>query len=598
MMNNYKRLIQYVKPYWAQLLVAMACMGILALTTAALAYLTKPMLDDIFIKKNVEMLKLIPIAIIGIAILKGLADYLQAYFMAYVGLSIVRNIRDAIYHHLQTLSVSFFTKTPTGVLISRITNDAELVLRAVSDTITSVAKDIFTIIGLACLVFYNDWRLGIFAFFVFPWAIIPIYKFGQRIRKLAARSQGKMADISTHLHETITGNRIIKAFGMEHYENKRFSRENYKYFHYILKRTKIKALSAPVMESLGILVSAGFVIYGGFSVIKGQTTPGAFFSNMVALMLFYEPVKRLNKANQAIQEGLAGAARIFAILDIKPEIVDSPGAITLASVKSGIEFKNVSFKYEEDLVLRKIHLNAQVGDIIALVGPSGAGKTTLVNLILRFYDVVEGQILIDGHDIRNITLKSLRANIGLVTQQTILFNDTVKYNISYGNPDKIEDEVIAAAKAANAHQFIQNFPQGYDTVIGEQGVKLSGGEKQRVTIARALLKDAPVLILDEATSSLDSESEVEVQKALENLMVNRTTFVIAHRLSTIKKAHKIIVLSQGEIVGEGRHEELLMHNLLYKRLYETQFFGYQSQPIKEKEPSPLNKKIKTSALPM
>jgi subfamily B ATP-binding cassette protein MsbA len=314
---------------------------------------------------------------------------------------------------------------------------------------------------------------------------------------------------------------------------------------------------------------------------------------MVALMMFYEPVKRLNKANQSIQEGLAGATRIFAVLDTKPEIVDHPGAIELSSIKSGIEFKNVSFKYEDDLVLNNINLKTRVGDIIALVGPSGAGKTTLINLIPRFYDVIEGQILIEGHDIRKITLRSLRANIGLVTQQTILFNDTIKYNISYGNPEKTEQEIISAAKAANAHKFIQKLPQGYDTIIGEQGVKISGGEKQRLTIARAILKDAPILILDEATSSLDSESEVEVQRALEYLMLNRTTFVIAHRLSTIKKANKIIVISSGKIVGEGRHEELLKENLIYKKLYETQFRGYQSPPIKET--SSLAGKIKTSS---
>ncbi|MBW1678712.1 MAG: lipid A export permease/ATP-binding protein MsbA [Deltaproteobacteria bacterium] len=591
-MDNYKRLLKYVKPYWGRLFTAMVCMGILSLTTVALAYLTKPMLDDIFIQKNVSMLKIIPLAIIGIGIIKGLAEYTQAYLMVYVGLSVVRNIRDALYHHLQTLSTSFFTKTPTGVLISRITNDVNFIQRAVSDTITSVAKDVFTIIGLTCLVFYNDWRLAILAFLVFPWATIAIYKFGRKVRKFATRSQEKMADISTHLHETITGNRVIKAFGMEKYENERFSKENRKYFRYILKRMKVRALSSPVMETFGILGSALFIFYGGYSVIKGQTTPGAFFSSMVALMMLYEPVKRLNKANQSIQEGLAGATRIFAVLDTKPEIVDHSGAIELSSIKSGVEFKNVSFKYEDDLVLNNINLKTRVGDIIALVGPSGAGKTTLINLIPRFYDVIEGQIIIDGHDIRKITLRSLRANIGLVTQQTILFNDTIKYNISYGNPEKTEQEIVSAAKAANAHKFIQKFPQGYDTIIGEQGVKISGGEKQRLTIARAILKDAPILILDEATSSLDSESELEVQKALEYLMVNRTTFVIAHRLSTIKKANKIIVISSGKIVGEGRHEELLKANLIYKKLYETQFRGYQSPPIKET--SSLAGKIKTS----
>jgi subfamily B ATP-binding cassette protein MsbA len=584
--SNYKRLLYYVKPYWGKLFVAMACMGVLSAATVALAYLTKPMLDDVFIQRNVSMLKIIPLALMGVAIVKGLAEYTQAYLMAYVGLSVIKNLRDTIYAHLQTLSASFFTRTPTGLLISRITNDVNLIQRAVSDTITSVVKDFFTIIGLSCYVFFNDWRLAVLAFFVFPWAIIPIYKFGRKVRKFSTRSQEKMADISTHLHETITGHRIIKAFGMEEYENRRFSLQNNKHFRYFLKRMKARALSSPVMETIGILVSALFVLYGGYRVIDGYMTPGEFFSTMVALAMFYQPVKSLNKANLAIQEGLAGATRIFAILDTKPEIVDHREATEMPPIVSGIEFQDVSFKYEEDWVLRNINLTASVGDIVALVGPSGAGKTTLINLIPRFYDVSDGQIIIDEHDIRKITLHSLRTNIGLVTQQTILFNDTIRYNISYGHQEKTEEEVIAAAKAANAHGFIEKLPKGYDTIIGEQGVRMSGGEKQRLTIARAILKDPPILILDEATSSLDSESEKEVQKALANLMVNRTTFVIAHRLSTIKKATKIIALSDGLIVGVGSHEELLKESSVYKKLYETQFQAYQSQsstpPVQEK----------------
>lgn len=579
--DNYKRLLGYVRPHWGRVFIAMVCMGILSGATVALAWLTKPMLDDVFIRKDVAMLRLLPLAIVAVALIKGLADYCQSYLMAYVGLSVIRDIRDELYRHLQSLSVSFFSKTPTGVLISRITNDVNLVQQAVSSTITSIVKDVFTVIGLTGYVFYRDWRLALFAFLVFPWAIIPIYHFGRRVRRFAFRSQEKMADISTHLHETITGVRIIKAFGMEAYETERFARENRKHYRYFLKRMTARALSAPVVESFGVAVSSLFVFYGGYAVLKGQLTPGDFFSSMVALTMFYQPVKELNKANQAIQEGVAGAARIFHVLDMAPEILDHPEARPLTTVKTGIEFRNVFFKYDEVWALQEITLKVQRGEIVALVGPSGAGKTTLVNLLPRFYDVTEGEILIDGQEVKKIRVRDLRAAIGLVTQQTILFNDTIKYNLSYGNQDKPMEEIVAAAKAANAHEFIQKLPQGYDTTIGEQGVKLSGGEKQRLTIARAILKNAPILVLDEATSSLDSESELQVQKALENLMVNRTTFVIAHRLSTIKKADKIVVLSEGRMVGEGRHEDLLKSNAVYTKLYETQFLGYHPLPMQD-----------------
>lgn len=576
-MHQYKRLLAYLKPYRLHLLWAMMSMIVYALSMAGLARLMKPTLDEVFIEQDPSMLKFIIIALIAVDAARGVSDYFQSYFMAYVGLSVVRDLRDDIYFHLQKLSISFFTKNATGVLISRITSDANLIQKAVADTVTSVAKDLVTILGLICLVFYQDWRLALISFLVLPWAIIPIYTFGRRIRKFSVRGQEKMADISTCLHETITGNRIIKAFCMEDHENQRFAKENKSHFRYSLKKMKVKSISSPLMESYGIILLAFFILYGGSAVLQGTTTTGTFFANMTALSLLYGPVKRLNKANHSIQEGLAGADRIFSVIDTEPDIIDRPGAHELLSVEHGIEFRKVSFKYDDEAVLRDISLKAGVGDIIALVGPSGAGKTTLVNLIPRFYDVLDGQILINGRDIRDYTIRSLRSAIGLVTQQTILFNETVRYNISYGKPGKDEADIIAAAKAANAHDFIMKFPEGYDTIIGEQGVKISGGEKQRLTIARAILKDAPILILDEATSSLDSESEIAVQKALENLMVNRTTFVIAHRLSTIKKANKIIVISDGELVGTGTHEELLKENLLYKKLYQTQFMSYQTQ---------------------
>ncbi|MEE9505217.1 MAG: ATP-binding cassette domain-containing protein, partial [Thermodesulfobacteriota bacterium] len=375
------------------------------------------------------------------------------------------------------------------------------------------------------------------------------------------------------LFETISGIRIVKAFGMEEYEHRRFSEENFRFFKIRLRRLRIRALATPIMELIGGVASAGILYYGGYSVIKGYMTTGDFFSFVAAFAMMYKPVRELNKLNQTVQEGLAAAVRTFELLDSKAEIIDKPGAIILPTIKEKIEFKNVSFKYEEETVLKDISLKVNVGEIIAIVGTSGAGKSTMANLLPRFYDVSSGSILIDDNDIRDVTLKSLRYQIAMVTQEIILFNDTIKNNISYGSLNKPEQEIIAAAKAAYAHEFILGNPEGYDGVIGERGVKLSGGQKQRIAIARALLKNAPILILDEATSSLDSKAETEVQVALEKLMEGRTTFIIAHRLSTIKKASRIIVLLDGTMVEEGTHSELLAREGEYHKLYKMQFHG-------------------------
>jgi subfamily B ATP-binding cassette protein MsbA len=395
------------------------------------------------------------------------------------------------------------------------------------------------------------------------------------LRRISTKSQQSMGDISVILHETISGNRIVKAFGMEEYEKARFSRENMRYFQYYMKSVSVRALSSPVMEFLGGLGVVFIVWYGGSSVIRGVSTPGNFFSFLAALLLLYEPIKRLNTMNNTIQQGLAAAQRVYDILDTPREIQDRPAAKHLPPMKQGLELRRVQFSYGGEPVLRDINLRVAAGELVAIVGASGAGKTTLVNLIPRFYDVAGGAILVDGMDIRHVTLASLRAQVGMVTQQSILFNDTVRNNIAYGDISKSEDEIIAAAKAANAYDFITRMPKGFDTVIGEQGVRISGGERQRLCIARALLKDAPVLILDEATSSLDSEAELEVQKALDILMAGRTTLVIAHRLSTVKNANRIVVLADGRIVEEGRHGELLKGNGEYRRLYELQFAQFE-----------------------
>jgi len=592
-MSLYRRLIDLVRPYWFKLGGAMLCMVFTSVLTAAQAFLVKPALDGVFLRKEqippsvkniiiqlhldglllkegMEMLLLIPVTIILLFLFKGIFEYGQAYLMNYVGLRIVADMREKLYNHLQTLSLSFFTRTPTGILISRITNDVNLIQGSVSNAITGLLKDAFTIVALVGVVFYRDWKMAIIAFLIFPLAIIPIKEFGKRLRKFSRKSQQRMGSITTFLHETITGNRIVKAFNMEEYEMRRFTEENNRFFKIVLKRVKIRALSHPLMELFGGIAVAIIIWVGGYRVLRGDLTPGTFFSFMTALFMLYAPIRDLNKVNLEVQEGMAAAVRVFELLDTTPEIREE-GAVPLPPVSKGIDFQEVTFRYGAKAVLENISLHVDVGEVIALVGMSGAGKTSLVNLLPRFYDVEKGQILIDGHNIQKVTLKSLRDQIALVTQQTILFNDTVRNNIAYGDLHRSEQEIIEAAKAANAHEFIQRFPQGYDTLIGEQGVKLSGGERQRLSIARALLKNAPILILDEATSSLDSDSETEVQKALESLMKGRTVFVIAHRLSTVRNAHRIIVLSDGQIVEQGTHEELMSLHGEYRRLYDLQF---------------------------
>ena len=591
-MNLYRRLLDFVKPYWKHLAGAMVCMVFVSAATAGSAYLVKPVLDEIFFKKDLSMLKWIPLAIIGIFIMKGVFDYGQAFLMSYVGQKIIADLREKVYSHIQSLSLSFFTKNPTGILMSRIMNDVGMVQGAVTDAVTGLLKDVFTITGLVAVIFYRDWKLALIAMVVFPVAVYPIVKFGRKLRSYSTRTQTSMAELTTILLETITGTRIVKAFNMEDYERKRFAKENQRLFGIQIKSVRVRAVSHPLMEFLGGVGIACIVFYGGYNVIQGGATPGTFFSFLAALLMLYEPVKRLSGVNNTVQQGLAAASRIFEVLDTVPEIQDKPGARTLPAVSREVEYQDVSFKYEEDWALKNINLRIRAGEMVAFVGASGGGKTTLVNLLPRFYDVTAGRIMIDGVDIRDCRVESLRAMIGIVTQQTILFNETVRDNIAYGKVGQPLEEIVKAAQAAFADGFIGNLPQGYDTVIGEQGVKLSGGERQRISIARALLKNAPILILDEATSSLDSESEIEVQKARERLMEGRTTLVIAHRLSTIRKANRIVVISSGEIVEVGTHEELMEKDGDYKKLYLLQFKDSNeethSSALEEEKPAALH----------
>jgi subfamily B ATP-binding cassette protein MsbA len=570
-MNLYRRLLKLVKPHWPRLAIAMVCMVLTALFTAALPYLIKPVIDDIFVNKKEEMLKFLSIAVLLVFAGKGLSDWGQAYFMSYVGQRIIVQLRQQLYDHLQRLPLSFFDGMPTGLLMSRVTNDVNLIQGAVSNAVTGILKDPLTIVGLIAVMFHRDWQLAAVAMVVLPFAFFPVVKFGRMLRRISTKSQQSMGDISIILHETLGGSRIVKAFGMEEYEKERFSRENTRYFKYLMKSVMIRALSSPLMEFIGGVAIAFIILYGGHRVIRGVSSPGEFFSFLGALLMLYEPVKRLSKVNNVMQEGLAEAHRIYDILDTPPGIEDKPHAVQLQPMERELDFRNVEFGYDSEPVLKNINLRVTAGEVVAIVGISGAGKSTLVDLIPRFYEVTGGAILIDGVDIRDVTVSSLRAQIALVTQETILFNDTVRNNIGYGDIRKSKQEIIAAAKAANAYDFVMRMPEGFETIIGEQGVRLSGGERQRICIARALLKNAPILILDEATSSLDSETEMEVQKALENLMAGRTTLVIAHRLSTIQNANRIIVMADGQIVQQGRHDELMRWDSEYRRLYDMQF---------------------------
>ncbi len=570
-MKTFQRLLKLGRPYTMRFLFAMVCMLIVGATTSSQAVLVKPVLDDIFLAKNPAALKWLPIAVVMIFLIKGTCTYIQAVLMNFIGLRIVTDLRNKLYEQIQKQSLSFFAHHPTGLLMSRITNDVASIQNSVSEVVTSIFKDSFTIISLICVVFYTDWKLACIAMIIFPLTIYPISQFGKKIRKVTTSTQITMASLSSLLQETISGTRIVKAFGMEKYENKRFAGENERFFKLNMKAATVKALSHPLMEFLGGVGIAAVIFYGGYNVLEGNSTPGTFFSFLTAVLMLYEPIKRLTNVNNTINQGIAGAERVFSIIDLAPDIADKADATELLPVQQGIEIENVTFRYEKTPVLKNITLSIKAGDVVAFVGMSGGGKTSLVNLIPRFYDVSEGRIRIDGQDVRDVTLQSLRRQIAIVTQQTILFNDTVRNNIAYGSFERSGEEIINAAKAANAHDFIMKMPKGYDTNIGELGTKISGGEKQRLSIARAILKNAPILILDEATSSLDTEAELEVQEALNNLMKGRTTLVIAHRLSTIRNADRIIVLVDGEIVEQGDHETLMQKKGEYFRLYNLQF---------------------------
>ncbi|MBA3030787.1 MAG: ATP-binding cassette domain-containing protein [Desulfobacteraceae bacterium] len=557
--------------YKSRLAFAMICMVIVAACNSAVAFLVKPILDDIFINKDEAILRLMPLLVMVLYLLKNGSGFGQAYFMSYVGNKVVQDLRNLLFENIQRLSISYFHKEKTGGLMSRVTYDVSMIKNMVSLSITGALKDAFTIVGLLCVVLYRDWQLAFLALIVLPFAAYPIIRFSRKIRKVSTGYQESMGDLSTFLHEKFAGNKIVKAFGNEEFEIQRFADKTRRQFKLEMRSVKAKSLSSPVMDLLGGVGVALIIWYGGSKVISGQSTVGNFFSFMTAVFLLYDPLRRLTQVNNALQEGLSAVERVFEVIEMKSEIGEAENPKTLVTGAHRVVFSHVDFKYEDQWVLKDISLSLNPGQIVALVGMSGGGKTTMVNLVPRFYDVCGGKIEMDGTDIRELSISSLRSQIAMVTQEPILFNDTILENIAYGNRKAGREEIENAAKAAYAYDFIESLPKKFDTPIGELGSRLSGGEKQRICIARALLKNAPILILDEATSSLDSKAESLVQKALENLMHGRSTFVIAHRLSTIIHADRIVLISGGRVIEEGRHDELLKKQGDYFKLYNMQF---------------------------
>jgi ATP-binding cassette, subfamily B, bacterial MsbA len=571
-LHLYLRLLTYIKPHKLRMTAAILAMLAVSGLTALLAYLVKPVLDDVFFGQKEYMLYLLPPLIAFLYAVKGVMSYTHNYQMSYIGNATVTRMREQLFSSIQRQPLTFFDSEATGTLMSRLTYDVNLLQDSVTRVVTSFFKDSFIVLGLSAVIFYREWRLALLAMAVFPLVVFLIVWLGRRIRRISLQSQVSNAHLYSVLQENLVGQRIVKAFAQEDYEKRHFFHANWEYFRTRMRLNATREISPPAMEILGSIGIAFIIFYGGYAVIKGQSTPGTFFSFLAALLMLYQPAKSLSTVQNILQEGLAAATRVFGLMDRESEIKDRPGALSLPTLKKEIVYQGVTFAYSSGRdVLQDIDLAVARGEIVALVGPSGAGKSTLLNLLPRFYEVTAGAIRIDGQDIREVTLASLRAQIGVVTQQTILFNDTVRYNVVYGRLEASEAEVIAALQAAHAYDFVTAMPQGLDTLIGEQGVRLSGGERQRLAIARALLKDPPILILDEATSSLDSESEREVHQAIDSLIQGRTTLVIAHRLSTVRNAHRIVVLEGGRIVETGTHTSLLNQSGLYRQLYEMQF---------------------------
>lgn len=569
--STLRRLFSYALPYRGRMAWAFCGMILYAAGSAGLAWLIKPIFDKVL--PNQQQVSFVVWGIIIANVLKGVGSYVSSYLMADVGQRVVMDLRNGLYRHILGQSAGFFAQRTSGQLLSRIGNDVSQVQQAVSETAGDLARESLTLVGFAALMFYQDPRLAIVCMTGAPLVVYPLIRLGQRVRRTTRRSQEALEHISHISAEAFTGHRIVKAFGTEAHEAEKFDRAGYHLFRTNMKVTAALSSLPPLMELLGGAGMAAALWYGSAQIASGRLSAGQFALFFTAAFMMYGPAKKLSRVNANLQQAIAASERIFEMLDTHTEVGEQPGAQPLAPFHGAIEFKDVGFGYDDGpgRILRNVSFSIGAGQMIAIVGRSGAGKTTLVNLLPRFYDVSTGAISIDGVDIRSVTLASLRLQIGIVTQETVLFDDTIANNIAYGSPQAPRADIQAAARAANAHDFILGLAKGYDTMIGERGQRLSGGQRQRIAIARALLKNAPILVLDEATSALDTESELLVQEALANLMMNRTSFVIAHRLSTIRRADAIIVLERGRLVEMGRHDELLARpNGTYATLYQLQ----------------------------
>ena len=598
-MSQVQRLLGYLRPYSFRFFLAIGLMALVGACEAITALLIKPVFDrvltpdsdaahillfrvpiinhDIFLQSFLparihNVWTIVAVAIIAVTFAKGVAEFLATYFVNYIGHSVVRDLRNLLYSKIIDQSISFFARNPTGRLMSAITSDIERIQYAVSQTAADMLKQSFTLVGLLCVIFYFDWKLALASMVLVPLVVFPSINLGRYIRASSRSSQDKMADLNNVLQETFTGIRIVKAFAMEAFEVAKFKSATRRLLGVSLRWVRAQAVSSPLMEVLGAMTIAGLLLYERNEILHHAQTTGGFVAFLYALIKSYEPVKRLTGVNNAYQQALGASEKVFHYLDSKTEMTEKPDAADLPPFRDAIVFEDVDFDYENGVpLLRGINLRIAKGEVVAIVGSSGAGKTTLVNLIPRFFDVKCGRITVDGLDIRDLKLNSLRAQIGIVTQETVLFNDTVYNNICYGSRWPTEAQVREAARVALAEDFILEMPLGYETMIGERGQRLSGGQRQRLAIARALLKNPPILILDEATSELDTESEMLVQRALANLMAGRTVVVIAHRLSTVRRAGRIVVIDRGAISETGSHDDLVSGGGIYQRLHDLQF---------------------------